>query len=604
MTVPTIGPMTAFTMLATAATAQIEFVDVAPSIGLTHTVQSGEAFPLLDQSLFQTNMGYGGAAGDYDDDGDIDIFLVGGGSVPNRLFRNNVDQGLPGYTDVTDTLMPGLDFPDFARMAHFVDLDNDELLDLVVIADHDMPHASLSKSRVFRNTGDGFVDMTPNSNFLTPGYLRAGASLADQNGDGFLDVYVSAWTLEIGSGEPQYTHAGVPFYNLYYENDARDGFTFTDRTFERGFGLIARDSFTSIFADFDHNSEPDLFVAIDHSSDAFFSNEGGTSTDTTVLVKTTHTGNDMGAAAADFDDDGDLDIYTTNITDNTTDPCGVGTTQGNVLYVNQLSETGSLSFNDEAAQRGVLDTAWGWGVDWIDFENDGDLDLVAATGFRQWLEQILGTDCAISITPTYSFVNDGSGQFARATGIGLDTPEDSRGLLVFDHDRDGDQDILIVNIDEPVRLYENRTTNPGNWLTIDVRQRDGLNRMGIGVRVDALVGGIWKRRDILAGESYVFGSPPEVHFGLGPHAAADALRVRWTDGTITTLGPVPANQYRRVNQPACPCDVNNDSAADILDLLEFVSVWYSRDALADFNADNSTDVIDLLTFLECFLGPC
>ncbi len=588
---------------ALAGAPQIAFVDAAPTLGLSHIVDSGVAFPALFGSLFQTNMGYGGAVGDYDNDGDLDIFLVGGSGSPNRMFRNDLDLGSAGFTDVSATVGSALVAPGLVRFGHFVDLDNDDFLDLLLIGDHDPPDGAISTSRVLRNMGDGtFVDMTAVSGFETTGYIRAGASLADADHDGLLDVYVSAWVLEVGLGSPEYTHDGLAFYNRFFRNTG--GFTFSDDTFAAGFGFLARDSFTSVFADFDHNLDPDVFVAIDHSSDAFFSNNGGLFTDVTLTVGTVHTGNDMGAACADFDDDGDLDLFTTNITDDTLNPCGAGTTQGNALYVNQLTETGSLTFTDEASSRGVFDTAWGWGTGWIDYENDGHLDLVACTGFDQWLAVAVGTTCGLYQTPTYSFQNDGGGQFARIAGIGMDASDDSRGLCVFDFDRDGDQDVLIINVDQPVRLFENQTQSPGHWLGVEVRQRTGMNRMGIGVRIDALVDGVWKRRDILAGQSYVCGHPPEVHFGLGTQTHAEALRVRWTDGTVTTLADVPANQLVRIDQPICPCDWDRSESIAILDLLAFLSDWYGDGLAADLNGDNAVDVSDLLAFLACWFPGC
>jgi len=125
--------------------------------------------------------------------------------------------------------------------------------------------------------------------------------------------------------------------------------------------------------------------------------------DVTAEVGTAHIGNDMGAACADFDDDGDLDIYTTNITDPTG---GRGTTQGNAFYVNRGDR-----FVDEASARGVFDTYWGWGVEFLDVEHDGDLDLAAVTGFDEFLLEADGLLSPLRATPGVLFLNDGSGEF-------------------------------------------------------------------------------------------------------------------------------------------------------------------------------------------------
>jgi hypothetical protein len=248
----------------------------------------------------------------------------------------------------------------------------------------------------------------------------------------------------------------------------------------------------------------------------------------------------MGVAVADYDEDGDLDLYNTNITDEG----GIGTTQGNVLYRNELEPSGSLGFTDVAASLGVEDTYWGWGTGFVDVENDGDLDIVAVTGFDEFILSRVGPESSLYQTPSVLFLNDGTGQFSRLLGTGLDSPDDSRAMIAFDYDRDGDRDLLVTNIQQPVRLFENVSTNGGSWLTVELRP----DRSAANARVLATIGGVTKRRDVVMGRSYLAGTPPEVHFGLGASTQVDELRVHWADGGLDVFYGVPGNQVLRLER--------------------------------------------------------
>jgi hypothetical protein len=488
-------------------------------------------------SLNQVNIGNGAGVGDYDGDGDLDVYLCGQSEHINRLFRNNLDAGEKTFTDVTDAA--GVDDPGLSRLAHFVDLDNDGRLDLLLINDDDGGDRRPT-SKIFRNDGDGtFTDVTAGSQFRPVGHLRCGASLADFDLDGLLDIYVTNWGGAVVLGDDDAT----PGANLLYRN--LGNFVFEEVSESVGLGGIETDSFTATFKDFDDDLYPDLFIAIDHLSDEFFWNRQGMFENATALVNATHVGNDMGVACADFDNDDDLDLYVTNITD----PAGrIGGSKYNALHINQMTETGETRFVNESLVRGVGDTFWGWGTEFTDVDNDGDLDLVAVNGMDAYLFFIAMASNAMHSAPTVLFVNDGTGNFARMTGTGLDVSRDSRGLVAFDYDRDGDEDLLITNVNQPVQLMENDTDGANHWLGVELRQKEGLNRFGIGATVYATVGEKTLRRDIFAGESFLAGTPPEVHFGLGGAETVDVLRVRWTDGTETVLTDVPADQFMLISQ--------------------------------------------------------
>ena len=359
------------------------------------------------------------------------------------------------------------------------------------------------------------------------GYLKGGASIVDYDGDGLLDIYVTNWNYKPSQGPGPFPGANYLYKNLgnLEFEDVTDDVT----------GLAAN-SFSSIFTDFDGDLLPDLYVAVDHGYDSFFHNEDGeTFVDVAEDVGVFHWGNDMGVAAADFDDDHDLDLYVTNITHPDRE------LSDNVLYVNQLTETGELSFSEEAHERGVHDTYWGWGTEFVDVDQDGDLDILAATGFDEWNEWV-GAFRSLIGTPTVLFLNDGTGRFERRTGVGLDEPQDSRALIAFDYDRDGDQDLLVTNVAQPAKLYENVSDQLGNALTVMLSP----DSMAVGGSVHATVGQVTRRRDVLLGRSYLSGTPSEVHIGLGDADRVDRLRVQWVDGSEVVVEDVPANQVLRL----------------------------------------------------------
>lgn len=562
------------------------FINVAASSGLVYECEYGPTFPQVlgpDAILNQRDMGNGAAVGDYDNDGDLDVFFLSNWGYENRLYRNNLESGMKSFTDVTSDA--GLAHDGLSRVAHFADLDNDGWLDLVVVNDDD-GSGTMPPSRIYRNNADGtFADMTQGAGFDPVGYLHCGATLADYDRDGLLDIYVTVWARKSTSPFPSFSGENRLYRNL-------GGFVFEDVSVASGLSGVAIDSFTPLMHDFNDDGWPDLFVAIDFAEDLFYWNNGGVFVEASASVNTLHTGNDMGAALADFDDDGDLDIYTTNITDPGIPGFGYPT-DGNCLYVNNAGSQGGADFADHAAARGVVDTYWGWGTSFIDVENDGDLDLMAANGLDEFVAWLI-PDSQILDRPTVLFTNDGSGQFARSIAPGLDVGEDSRALIAFDYDRDGDEDVLITNMNQPARLLENVSTNQGHWLHVRLIQGEGRLHDAIGATVSVRIGAVVKRREILCGGSYLAGVPAEAHFGLGSAEMIDELTVRWPDGEATTYNGVAVDQYMTISRIAGDCAP--DGVIDSRDIYGFVmSVLDSEDApLCDSFGDESLSVAERL----------
>lgn len=539
-----------------APAADTRFVEVTAASGIDHVVDAGPTWAEGGKifEMMQAEMGNGLAVGDYDRDGDVDVLLLGHAGTPNRLFRNELDTGSTTFVDVTaevggDALAMGFMI---SRTAQFADLDDDGWLDLVIAADTE---EGLGHSKIFRNDGgERLVDVTSGSGFETHGWLRCGLAVADYDLDGRLDLYVTNWGAGGSSGRTPF-----PGHNLLFRN--LGDFEFEDVTLASGLGELGRDSFQAVFTDFTGNGYPDLYVAIDHTTDEFYFNEGGSFLRVTSIVGATHVGNDMGAACGDIDDDLDLDVFATNITDRSG---RFGTGAGNVLYVNRQSEEGVVAFVDEAGERGVFDTLWGWGTKFFDVDNDADLDLVAVNGFDVFIEEYtLRPPNPMIAQPAQLYVNDGDGYFDFVEASGFDDPDDQRALAVFDYDRDGDQDVLIGSMRAPVRLLENVGADGTTSAGLSFVQAPGSNRDGVGVTIYATVGGVVKRRDVMYGDSFLAGGTAELHLGLDGADAIEKLVVEWTDGSESTYFDVPGG--RRITVYQIPGDADRDGRVTVAD---------------------------------------
>jgi hypothetical protein len=521
-------------LLARAAAAQSwGFTDVAADVGLDYG--HGYVVPLVDEfGTYDERRAVGGgvAAGDYDRDGWVDLFVVHGDVGPDLLFHNRGDGT---FEEVGGAVGVGL-VGRFGAGPTFADVDGDGALDLFVGGVQGTPLVLL------RNRGDGtFEDRTASFGLALTRETQS-AAFGDYDGDGDLDLALAHWSHELTPGESTQT---------LWRNDGPAGFV--DVSEPSGIGAVLRSlffptpdfgidfTFAPNFVDLDDDGRPELLIASDFGTSRVFRNagDGGFVDVTDPAVITDENG--MGTALGDVDNDGRLDWFVTSIWD----PDGVaegnwGTT-GNRLY----RGLGGGTFEDVTDAAGVRQGYWGWGATFGDFDNDGDLDLFHVNG---WASSGDGDTGAFYQDASRLFIASTAGAFVeRSHELGIVDTGQGRGVVSLDYDRDGDLDLLVANNVGPLRLFRNDGGKANGSLEITLV---GLppNTGAIGAHVWVTTADRRQLRVVRAGSNFVSQDPAVVHVGLGASAHA-AVEVRWPSGEHTVLPGVPASSRVRLREP-------------------------------------------------------
>ncbi len=503
-----------------AAWGQAVFTECASATGLAMThawppnYMAGLAFMLA-----------GGAVGDFNNDGWQDVYVVSGGTVPDMLFINNGDGT---FTD--RALEWGLSAVHMGASAAVGDYNNDGWLDVYVpsYGDSAFPMTN-GVHKLYRNNGNGtFTDVAVAAGVhwtdIVPNAFSA--AFGDYDLDGDLDLYVTAWFDNSAGG------------NRLFRNNGDE--TFTDVTVEAGLLDYYLHGFAPRFVDMDGDLYPELTVAGDFDTSRYYvNNRDGTFTEISSTNGTGLDCNGMGSTIGDFNNDGLFDWYVTNIYIGHSDP---NNPCGNRLYMNQ----GGHQFIEVAESAGVNQGFWGWGTVAVDLDHDTWQDLVEVNGFsddpfkQQWANR-----------PARMWVNNGDMTFTEVsaqcnfTHIGQ-----GRGLINFDYDNDGDQDLLVFSAGEPLEFYRNDGPT-GNWLRLffDTSQVEGLAPDGFGTKVRIRLGQQHYYRYMDGGCNYLSQSELTAHFGLGEATVVDEIKAYWGNGTVTTLGNVAANQTLTLRPP-------------------------------------------------------
>ena len=242
----------------------------------------------------------------------------------------------------------------------------------------------------------------------------------------------------------------------------------------------------------------------------------------------------MGAAVADYDNDGDMDWFVTSIHYDGPQNPGTGTT-GNRMYRND----GGV-FTDVTEAAGVRAGDWGWGACFADFNNDGHEDLFHVNGWRK------AGDVWFDMTPARLFINQGDGSFIEEAALrGVNDTSEGRGVVCFDYDRDGDIDILTANTTGRHRLFRNELKEHGS-VQVELRDASTANRFGVGAWLSLTANGMTMHREMRAGSNYLSANPLIAHFGIGSAVTAARLDVRWVDGHTSTVLGIAAGAHLTV----------------------------------------------------------
>ena len=542
------------------AAANVRFADVTAEAGLSgfrHVSGSAEKNYIIETT------GSGVALWDFDSDGLLDVYLINGstleprtgGPPPAALFRNNGDRT---FRDVTTTAGVGNDR--WGQGVCVGDVDNDGASDVYV--------TNFGPNRLYRNLGDGrFTDVAVRAGVAVDSW-STGCAFGDYDGDGWLDLYVASYVAfdvqnpppsparrqvspteasvqarggmgaAYSAGAAYCIYRGLPVMcgprglrgapdHLFRNN--RDG-TFTDATQAAGvMDTRALYGFGVAWFDFDDDGRLDLLVANDSGSNYLYRNLGdGRFQNISYPSGVALDGNGreqahMGVAIGDYDNDGRNDIHITNFADDF-----------NVLYHND----DGTSVTDVSIRLGVAQVSvpfLGWGTDFLDYDNDGWLDLLVVNGHVYPAADTMpwNTSYAQRALLFRNLEGKRFEEIGAAAGEGLTTARVSRGSAVGDFDNDGGVDVVINNIDAAPTVVRNvGAGSAGHWLTIRLVGDPDRKcpRDAIGSVVFVTAGGVRRRGEVASGRGQISQSDLRVHIGLGSQTTVSKLEVRWAGG--------------------------------------------------------------------------
>ena len=538
----TLVPVLIHSQIVHAQSPTIRFTDITSSSGVTFKhVASPEKRYIVE------SMSGGVALFDYDNDGDLDLYLINSltvdlvkskGKTKSELYRND---GNGKFTDVS--VKAGVSDIGWGMGVAIGDYNNDGFEDVYVTC--------LGPNHLLKNNGNGtFTEVTDKAGVSDPRW-STGASFVDYDRDGDLDLFVSNYVdfdlnnlPEFGQGKScQYKSIPVQCGprglkgagDTLYRNNGNGSFTdvskeagVADENGFYGLGVIA--------SDFDDDGLIDIFVANDSTPNFHYKNQGnGTFKEIGFIAGTAVNENgseqgSMGVTVGDYDHDGKLDLFVTNFAD-----------EYNTLYHNNGRGFTDVSF---AAKVAAVSLPYvGWGTKFFDYDNDGWVDLMVANGHVY--PQIPGYR-----QRRLMHRNNRDGTFSDLSeqfGPVVNEPRVSRGVAFGDIDNDGDVDLVIADLDGPAQLLRNDGGNTNNSIlikTIGVKS----NRSGIGAKVKVVSGDLVQLDEVRSGDSYLSQSDLRLHFGLERRKQVDLIEVRWPSGIVDKITNVEANKIVTIKE--------------------------------------------------------
>ncbi|MSR84125.1 MAG: CRTAC1 family protein [Candidatus Latescibacteria bacterium] len=515
-----------------------QFTEVTHQAGINFTHYNGAQ----GDYYYVETFGSGAAFFDYDQDGWQDLFLANGaylsGQRPDppptsHLYRNRRDGTFADVTSAT-----GIGHLGYAMGCAAADYDED--------GDQDLYLSCFGPNAMYRNDGGYFAEVGRQLGVDDP---RWGVSCGflDYDQDGDLDLFVVNYVDFSLERNPVCRRGEIRSYcepttyeptnSVLYRNDGQH---FSDVSQEAGITLKGR-GLGVVFFDYDQDGDTDIYVANDGMMNFLYENRGGLFVENGLQAggrynRDGHAGAGMGVDFGDFDRDGNQDLIVTNFSQET-----------NTLYHNN----GQGHFEDITPQVGLVEPSYlplGFGVCFVDYDKDMDLDLFVANGHV--MDRIAEVDSSLLYAQANQLLRNEEGRsftdVSALAGPDMAVRNVGRAAVVADYDNDGDPDVLVTTEAGPPRLLRNDEGNRNHWLSVELVGKAPRDALGARVAVEA--SGVRQVRERHSGGSYLSSQDPRLHFGLGANTHA-RVEVRWPGGQVQQLGEVAADQFLRLVEP-------------------------------------------------------
>ncbi|MDF1808900.1 MAG: CRTAC1 family protein [Phycisphaerales bacterium] len=553
----------------------------------TFQAQLDDALRLISPGGRYGIMSGGGVAGDFNNDGFHDLFMLAGGGFPDYLYINKQDGTFEDQANLW-----GVDVMHHSFGASSVDFNNDGYLDIFVTSYGPSSTTAISGAlKLYQNNGPDEQGQWSFTNVaVDAGVNRLFGSVRDGLGsgwgdidlDGDLDLFICGYN-EIRMCNRLYLNNGA---------DSNGQYTFTDITANAGLERDGIYGFLPQLVDINNDLYPDLILIGDAgTSKLYINNQDGTFVDQTADASGIETANGMGVDVGDINNDGMLDMYVSSITFPTTQG------PGNVLLVQNEQNT----FTNTARENGTYNGHWGWGVLLVDLDHDGDRDIAETNGYTG----------LFAGTPAVIFENTNNGTSFTEVGqaSGFLHNGQGRGMARMDIENDGDLDIAIFENNGRLKLFRNNLINESsptdrNWvrITLDTSARDSLAPDGIGAMVRVVTHDQTQSHTQLlpmhCGSNHASASPIEVHAGISDASTLDIVQVAWPDGSYTTHTDIDANQILSISASSHPADYDLNGSVESADIFAYIKMFMNRDLATDHNGDFNLNFFDISAFID------